>query len=249
MNGQHFLVTGGSSGIGLAIARALIDEGAHVHLVARGPEALERVQKDLGKRAWVYPCDIVDDAARKAMVDQVAKNCGGQLDGLVVNAAKYGFKPILEVEPAELEAYFRTNTFSTLYLVRETLALLQAGSGKAVLFISSTLSTRPVPGTAAYAASKAAMNSLARSLTLELSGLGIRVNSILPGVVDTPIHEPQTEADPARADKMASLAPIHPIGRVGRPEDVAAGAVYLLSDKASWVTGSEYFLDGGVSLV
>lgn len=248
MKGWHVLITGGSSGIGWALAQALHADGAIVHLCARGAEALDAAAAQLGDRVHTYACDTADAAARRAMVAELGARSGGRLDGLVVNAAMYAYTPLLEEDDEHLLDYFKVNTLPAFALVKLCRPLLLAGEGRSILFISSTLATRPVPGVGAYAASKAAMNSLAKSYALELAPERLRVNAILPGVVNTPIHDPQAPGELRREDKLAMLAQSHPLGRVGEPEDVARAARYLLSAEAGWVTGSLFYVDGGISL-
>lgn len=248
MKMQHFLITGGSSGIGLAIADTLVKDGHTVHLTGRNATALEQVISRLGKNARMYPGDVssLED------LDQLVKALGKhtqKLDGLVLNAAQYGFEPLLTLTPSRLESYFRVNCCSVVWLVQKLLSFLEAGSGKSIVSISSTLATRPISGTAGYAASKAALNSLTQSLAIELAPKRIRCNAVLPGVVDTPIHEPQNESDLNREEKMKQLGPMHLMGRVGQATDVAAIVAFLLSDSASWTTGALYCVDGGISLV
>ncbi len=249
MKGWQILITGGSSGIGWALAQALHADGAIVHLGARGQVALNSAAEPLGERVHTYVCDTSDRLARQAMVAALSERTGGRLDGLVVNAAMYAYTPLLDEDDDHLLEYFRVNTLPAFALVKLCRPLLLAGEGRSVLFVSSTLATRPVPGVGAYAASKAAMTSLAKSFALELAPERMRVNALLPGVVNTPIHDPQTPEDPRREDKLAMLAQAHPLGRVGEPEDVARAARYLLSAEAGWVTGSLFYVDGGISLV
>ena len=248
MNSRHFLITGGSSGIGLSLAEKLVADGATVHLTGRNDQALQKVRASLGEQAFVYAGDVSDQIHLSELVERVGKRTGHSLDGLIINAAKYGYKPLLEQDGTDFEDYFQTNTTSAFHLVKGCYPLLKKGTGKSVLFISSTLSTRPVPGTGAYAASKAALNCLAQTFALELAPEKIRVNVILPGVVDTGIHNPAAPGDPSKAEKLAALAPLHPLGRVGNATEIADAAHFLLSHKTKWVTGSLFYVDGGISI-
>ena len=249
MKNKHILITGGSLGIGRATAQRLAAQGAYLHLTGRRESLLTKIREELGERVFIYPGDIGEKHHRAALIQSVARRSDGKLDGLVVNAAKYGFCSLNELDLEEMERYFQVNAIGVFHLAKLAFPLLEKGSGKSVVFVSSTLSLRPIAGTGAYAATKAALNSLVQSLALEWAPRKIRVNAVLPGVVDTPIHEPRAPGDPDRAEKMAQLAPMHPLGRVGRPEDVAASISFLLSPDTAWVTGSLLNVDGGVSLV
>ena len=245
----EILITGGSAGIGRAIAAKMAENGDTLHLVGRNKERLETAAAELDGNVFIYVCDVADQSARIQLAEQVSQNSGGRLDGLVLNAARYGFTNLLDMDLESFEHYFQVNTISTFHMVQLFHPMLMAGEGRSILMISSTLSARPIAGTGAYSASKAAMDSLTRTFALELASDKIRVNSILPGVVDTDIHEPQTPDDPPKNAKLAALGPMHPIGRVGAPEDIAESAAFLLSSSSSWVTGSLFFVDGGISLV
>jgi len=249
MKDWQILITGGSAGIGLSLAQRLAAEGAAVHLTGRRESALREAAAQIGPAARVYIGDIGRDEDRRRLFAELNEATNGRLDGLAVNAARYDFRPLLEMEPEELDAIFRVNAVSAFHFLKLAHPLLLRGKGKSALFVSSTLGARPVAGVGAYAASKAALNSLVKSFAIELASDGIRVNAVLPGVVDTPIHDPRAETDPSRAEKMAQMGPMHPLGRVGRPEEVAEAAAFLLSGKSAWNTGSLFCVDGGISLV
>jgi len=248
MRDRHIIVTGGSTGIGFAIAAKLIESGFTVHITGRRRDVLRAAAETLGPRAIPHPGDIGSAEDRKALVAAVGASSGGRLHSIVLNAAVYRYQPLLETSDEAFENDYRINVLGPFALVRDCHEMLKAGDGKAVLFISSTLGSRPVPNAGAYAATKAALNSLTISLALEWAPDRIRVNAVLPGVVDTPIHDPVAKDDPSRTEKMAAFAEMHPIGRVGDPADVASAAFFLLSEDAGWVTGTLMNVDGGISI-
>lgn len=249
MKGKHILITGGSAGIGAAVAAGLVDQGAHVHLVARGEARLKESASHLGAACTTYVGDLGDFEFVGSLAARIAENSNGCLDGLVANAALYDVGAISEADVSQLRSHFDINVLSVCLLVNGCLPLLERGRGKSIVMVSSTLGAKPVPGVGVYAASKAALNSVTKSYALELAGKGIRVNAVLPGVVDTPIHDPKREGDPSRAEKMAQLAGLHPLGRVGSAGDVARAVMFLLNEENSWVTGSLFHVDGGIGLV
>ncbi|CAM2008047.1 SDR family NAD(P)-dependent oxidoreductase [Acanthopleuribacter pedis] len=249
MQGRQVLITGGSAGIGLDCVRMLTEAGARVHVVARDRERLDALQNQFGEQVTTLAADLAETDAVAAVGAHLEAVGVAALDGLVINAAKYGFRSLSDCSLAELQAYFQVNAISAIQLINLTLPLLRKGEGRSIVCVSSTLATRPIAGTGAYAATKAALNSLVQTYALECAGDQIRVNAVLPGVVDTDIHEPRTDQDPPRAEKMAALGPMHPLGRVGSVRDVSALVMFLLGDQSAWTTGSLYNVDGGISLV
>ncbi|MCB1043006.1 MAG: SDR family oxidoreductase [Acidobacteria bacterium] len=246
MQDWHIAITGGSKGIGAATANTLARQAVHLHLMARNQPKLDEFSRSLNAKA--YSIDLAKPEQIAHVMRSIGESSGGRLDGLVINAAKYGMSSYQDLTPEMFRAYLDTNLVASLELVRCAAPLLKAGQGKSIVMVSSTLALRPVPGTAAYAASKAGLNNLVRCLALELAAESIRVNAVLPGVVDTEIHDPQRVSDPSRSEKMTQLAPLHPLGRVGTAQDVANMIEFLLSPKSSWMTGSCITVDGGISV-
>ncbi|PIE90426.1 MAG: hypothetical protein CR997_06460 [Acidobacteria bacterium] len=238
------VVIGGSSGIGFEIACMLRDKGSQVIVTGRNNSKL----KSCSERGLVtIQSDISDDRQRAELVKSL--NSYGQIDHLILSAARYDFVHLVNEDDETVQDVFQTNVFGPVSLAKQCYPLLKKGRGKSVLFISSTLSLKPVPGTGTYSASKAALDSYVSSLALEWAEDGIRVNSILPGVVDTPIHDPRTKNEPTREEKMVQFAKMHPLGRVGETVDIAPVADLLLSPGSRWITGAKWSVDGGISLV
>jgi NAD(P)-dependent dehydrogenase (short-subunit alcohol dehydrogenase family) len=234
------VISGASSGIGLETARMLAAEGAEVCLTARRSETLQAAVREIGGAAWAHACDVSDPAA-VASLAAAAEAQWGRVDGLVNNAGLAVMARLDETSFAQWEESFAVNVRGPFLLCRELGPLLRAGSGPAVVNVSSNLAEKAIPGMAAYNASKAALNHLTRSLALEWAPT-VRVNAVMPGVVDTPIHIGRG----LTTEQVHAMGDIHPLKRIGSPADVAAMIVYLLSDAASWITGTVIPVDGGM---
>lgn len=245
--GKRVLVTGAGRGIGRAIALAFAQHGADLTLVSRTLSQLESVARearDGGGRAWVRQCDLSDPAEATSMVTEAAGEMGG-LDVLVNNAGGAGEDwrgPLEHVTPEVFEAVYRLNLQSPF--LAATAAVREMASrktGGAILNISSIDGLAPAPGEALYGSAKAALISLTQSLAIESGRHGIRVNSIAPGLIETPLVSGWIQTEAERMER----ASYYPINRLGMPEDIAAAAIYLCSDEAGWVSGATLPVTGG----
>ena len=239
---RRIIVTGASSGIGESTARMAHAGGAEVCLVARRAERLDELVTELGDRAWRAVCDVADPSAITALADAV-RDRWGAADGLVNNA---GVAHMAGLDDTDLETWretFDVNLRGPYLLCRDLGPLLKQGRSPAVVNVSSSLAEHPLPGMAAYNVSKAALNHLTRCLAAEWAP-SVRVNAVMPAVVDTPIHATRGMTE----EQVAEMGALHPLGRVGRPEDVASMILFLMSDAASWMTGAVIPVDGGILL-
>lgn len=240
LRGRRVVISGASSGIGLETARMLASKGAEVCLTARRADPLAAAAKEIGDGAWAWPCDVADPESVVALAAET-KTRWGAVDGLVNNA---GVAPMARLDETPNDVWdetFAINVRGPFLLCREFGPMLKEGRSPAVVNVSSTLAERAIQGMAAYNASKAALNQLTRSLALEWAPQ-VRVNAVMPAVVETPIHATRGMS----SEQVEAMGEMHPMGRVGQPEDVAAMISFLLSDASSWMTGTVIPVDGGI---
>lgn len=247
--GKVALVTGASSGIGRAVARALGAEGAVVALGGRRRDRLEEVAAELnakGVKTLVLTGDVKEEPTAAAWVRQTVDAFGG-LDVLVNAAGVIGNGSVMDTSAESWRHVMATNVDSILWMTRAAAEPLKARKGAIVNVSSVAGGVRPYPGLASYCVSKGAVDMLTRCSALDFAPFGVRVNAIAPGVVVTELHTVTN----AVADYPAFLErgkTTHPIGRVGNAEEVATLILYLASDEAGWVTGANVSIDGGRAL-
>jgi NAD(P)-dependent dehydrogenase (short-subunit alcohol dehydrogenase family) len=235
------LITGGNSGIGLATARRFVAEGARVIITGRDEATLLAAAAELGVTA--LRSDVAEPAARAALFQRIQEEFG-RLDILFANAGIVKFGPIAETQETDFEAVLRTNVTAVFFTVQGALPLM--GVGGSIVLNGSMAAVTGSAGISAYAASKAGIRAMGRSLAGELSPRGIRVNVVVPGVIETPIWDriPRTAA--AAEKTAARLRGMIPLQRLGRAEEVADAVLFLASDEATYVQGTELIVDGGI---
>jgi NAD(P)-dependent dehydrogenase (short-subunit alcohol dehydrogenase family) len=238
LEGRHILVTGAAGGIGAALARGLTGEGARVFLADVRPETAE-VADELGA-GWTQ-VDVRDPRAVEAMV-QAAIDHGGMLDGLVCAHGLSTYVPFLELSLEEWSRVVDVNLTGD-FLVGQAVArrMVDAGVGGSFVMIASTLGWVGAKHRIHYLSSKGGVNMLTRGMALDLTEFGIRVNAIGPGAIVTEMTRPRWD-DPAA---LAATEARTPMARMGRPEELVGGVVYLLSEESSFTTGTTLYIDGG----
>lgn len=246
LEGKTALITGGTSGIGLATARLFRAEGARVAITGRDPERLAAAQAELGGDALVLASDASSLASIEALLAQVAERFG-RLDVLFLNAAAANPAPIEFVTEAQFDEVVAANFKGPFFTIQKALPLL---SGKASVILNTSIVNRTgSPNFSVYGASKAALGSLVQSLGLALIGRGIRVNAVCPGPIDTGgFRRLELPPEVLQAIK-GDIEGRSPSGRFGTPEEVANVVLFLASDESAYVVGEEIVVDGGISRV
>lgn len=240
--GKRALITGGTSGIGLETARQFIHEGGRVAITGRNLHALEQARAALGPECWPIRSDAGVIADQVELARRLTERWGG-LDVLFINAADVAHRRFGEWDEAAFDSVLNSNFKGPFFLLQQLLPLL--GNPSSVILCGSISAHIGFPHSSAYAASKAALLSLARTLSRELHPYGVRVNGLSPGPTHTSALDRLNLDASAQEQLRQQINSLVPLGRMGRPEEIAAAAVFLASDESTFMLGTEVTVDGG----
>ena len=240
--GKAVVVTGATSGIGLAIATRLHADGAHVLVTGRDAERGHALARSLGDRVRFLGADLTESGAADGVV-VACKEWLGTVDAVVNSAALDHTDALVSAPMAEVRRVFDINTFAVIAMIQAAATAMDHGGS--IVNITSRLAAAGVPTMAIYAASKGAVQALTLSAAVELAPRGIRVNNVAPGMTKTPMYDTWLAGLPDPAQSEREVVSRIPLGRLATPEDVAAAVAYLVSDDAQYVTGTTIKVDGG----
>jgi NAD(P)-dependent dehydrogenase (short-subunit alcohol dehydrogenase family) len=240
------VVTGGNSGLGLATAKRFVNEGAFVYITGRRQAELDKAVTQIGCNVVGVQSDVQNLTDLDRLYSIISRE-KGKIDIVVANAGIVDPQPLAEITEDSFDRVFATNVRGLAFTVKKALPLLNDGGS--IIVISSIANVKGIPGYTAYSATKAAVRSFVRTWTAELKDRHIRVNSISPGPIDTPIMDSQASTKEGADQLRANFAAAVPFGRLGRAEEIAAVALFLASDEASYVAGVDLPVDGGMAAV
>jgi NAD(P)-dependent dehydrogenase (short-subunit alcohol dehydrogenase family) len=243
LTGKIAVVTGGSSGIGLGIAKRFAAEGAKVAITGRNQSKIDEALRQIGPDAIGIESDVSNLRDLTRLYETVGQQLG-KIDVLVVNAGVYVLGPLSAFTEAQFDQVSDINFKGAFFSVQKALPVLRDGAS--IILLSSTVNQKGVPNHAAYSATKAAVRSLARSFSAELLDRHIRVNTLSPGPVDTPVFDTVASSAEGAKAMLEAMGNFTPLKRVGQAEEMAAAALYLASDDSAYMLGSELLLDGGL---
>jgi NAD(P)-dependent dehydrogenase (short-subunit alcohol dehydrogenase family) len=242
--GKVAVVTGGNSGIGLAAAKAFVKEGAQVAIIGRSDDTLKSAQKELGPETLVIKADLSRVPEIESAMARI-KSKFGRIDALFVNAGIGKFIPFEEVTEQFFDETMATNLKGLFFTVQKAAPLLSRGA--AVVLNASNSAHKGMPGSSVYAASKAAVLNLAKTLSTDLLPRGVRVNVVSPGPITTPILDRMGLPEKETRELKEHIAGMVPLKRFGHPDEVASAVLYLSSPESAYVVGTELVVDGGMT--
>jgi NAD(P)-dependent dehydrogenase (short-subunit alcohol dehydrogenase family) len=244
LEGKRALITGGTSGIGLETARQFLKEGARIAITGRGSDSLEAAHKELGADVLTIASDASDVGAQKELAKAVQK-AFDKLDILFVNAGIVDMRPLEQIDPNAFDRSFAINVKGPYFLIQ---ALLPVFANPASIVLNTSVNAHiGMPNTTIYAASKAALQSLIRTVSGELLPRGIRVNAVNPGPISTPLLRNAGLSEDQLKMVGAEIQKQVPAGRFGNASEIASAVVFLASDEAAFAVGSELTIDGGMT--
>lgn len=246
LDGKIALITGGTSGIGLATAKQFVKEGAEVVITGRRDRELAAALTEIGSNATGVPGDVSNLADLDALFGTIAER-HRRLDIVFANAGMVKYARLGQVTEQVYDAIFDVNVKGLLFTVQKALPLVPDGGS--IILNASIVGSKGLPSNSVYSATKAAVRSFARTWTTDLRERRIRVNAVSPGSIDTPgLNELLASSDVGR-ERLQMMSKVIPVGRLGRADEVARAVVFLASDQSSYITGAELFVDGGFAQV
>jgi NAD(P)-dependent dehydrogenase (short-subunit alcohol dehydrogenase family) len=246
LDGKIALITGGNSGIGLATAKRFVSEGAYVFITGRTQSKLDAAVKEIGSNVTAVQGDVANLKDLDRLFAQIQKE-KGRLDIVFANAGVFQYAALEAVDEEFFDNIFNCNVKGLLFTVQKALPLLPDGAS--VILNGSIVGSKGIPSNSVYSATKAAVRSFARTWTAELKARRIRVNVVSPGPIDTDALQELFSTSDVGKQRLANIASIVPMGRLGTPDEIAKAALFLASDDSSYITGIELFVDGGTAQV
>jgi NAD(P)-dependent dehydrogenase (short-subunit alcohol dehydrogenase family) len=246
LDGKIALITGGTSGIGLATAKRFVTEGAFVFITGRREAELRAAVNEIGASVTGVQGDVSKPADLDRLMARIQHE-KGRLDIVFANAGAAGFAPLGAITEDLYDSIFNTNVKGLLFTVQKALPLL--ADGASVILNASIVGSKGLSSNSVYSATKAAVRSFARTWTTDLKHQRIRVNAVSPGSIDTPGLSQLLASSDAGQQRLNSISSAVPLGRLGLPDEIARAVVFLASDDASYITGAELFVDGGFAQV
>jgi NAD(P)-dependent dehydrogenase (short-subunit alcohol dehydrogenase family) len=246
LDGKIALITGGNSGIGLATAKRFVNEGAYVFITGRTQSKLDAAVKEIGSNVNALQGDVTSLQDLDRLFAQIKKE-KGRLDIVFANAGIFKYAPLETIDEEFFDSLFNSNVKGLLFTVQKALPLLPDGAS--VILNGSIVGSKGIPSNSVYSATKAAVRSFARTWTSDLKARRIRVNVVSPGPIDTAALQELFSTSDVGRQRLANIANIVPMGRLGTADEIAKAVVFLASDDSSYITGIELFVDGGTAQV